>query len=147
MMGLFRKAIVLGAIIFVMPSPPSPENGGAAQSAANSSTFAYVAAAVDTLADMKGFCERKPQVCTTAQYFAVTFEGKAKYGAKLIYEWANETAAGRRISNVAADLAAADLIKTGSTPRKLRGSLAESSTLTMQDLLPEWKGTLKPDKS
>ena len=146
-MGLFRKAIVVGAIVFVMPTPPASENGGVAQATANSSTFAYIAAAVDTMADVKGFCERKPEVCATAQYFASSFEGKAKYSAKLIYEWANESASGRRSASLPADQAASDPIKTGSTPKKLKGSLAENSTLTMQDLLPEWKGTLKPDKS
>ncbi len=145
-MGLFRKAIVLGGIILAMPSPPATvQSNQMAQAMADSTSWNYIAAAADTVADMKSFCDRKPQVCITAHYIAVTMEGKAKYSARLIYEWASESTAGRS-AGMPKNLAEADPINTATVPAKLRGTLAENSTLKIEDLVPEWHGTLTPDK-
>ena len=146
-MGLLRKAIFIGGIIFAMPSPPVVlQPGQVAQAMPDSTSWTYIAAAADAVADMKGFCDRKPQVCSTAQYLAVTMEGKAKYSAKILYEWANESTRGQTAS-LPQNLAASDPINTGTIKVKLRGSLAENSTLKIEDLVPEWHGTLTPDKS
>ena len=91
-MGLIRKALVVGGLFLALPSPPA-EQGADGQPGMQSSTFAAITAAADTFADFKGFCERRPQACVTGQYLAATFEGKARYGARLIYEWANPHAA------------------------------------------------------
>ena len=40
--------------------------------------------------DAGEFCGRQPMVCVTADFIATKLEAKAKYSAKLIYEWANE---------------------------------------------------------
>lgn len=143
-MGLIRKAILVGAIIFAMPSPPpSTDQADGAPAASAPSSFAYLAAAADAMADFKGFCERKPQVCTTAQYFASSFAGKAKFSAKLIYEWANQSTEGKQLI---AGVAAADSIKTGSIIKQLKGTIAENAPKRIEDLLPELHGTLKPSK-
>jgi Family of unknown function (DUF5330) len=145
-MGLLKKAIVIGGVIFAMPSPPVVlQPGQTAQTMPDSTSWAYFAAAADAVADMKSFCDRKPQVCSTAQYLAVTMEGKAKYSAKLLYEWANESTHGQTAS-LPQNLAASDPITTGTVKLKLRGTLAENSTLKIEDLVPEWHGTLAPDK-
>ena len=91
-MGLIRKALVVGGLFLALPSPPA-QQGADGQPGMQSSTFAAITAAADTFADFKGFCERRPQACVTGQYLAATFEGKARYGARLIYEWANPHAA------------------------------------------------------
>jgi hypothetical protein len=91
-MGLFRKAIVVGVILFALPSPP-PQPGDGANASLQSSSFAAFTAAADTFADFKGFCERRPQACVTGQYLTALVEGKLRYGAKLAYEWANPQAA------------------------------------------------------
>jgi Family of unknown function (DUF5330) len=88
-MGLIRKAIVLGGILFALPNPPATDPMVAVQPSVQISSFATIAAAAETVADVKGFCERRPQACVTGQYLAVTLEGKARYGVKLAYEWAN----------------------------------------------------------
>jgi Family of unknown function (DUF5330) len=148
-MGLFRKIMVVGGALIVMPSPPSaPQTGGIEQAAAPSSSWAYIAAAADTVADMKSFCERKPNVCGTAQYLAGSLEGKAKYGARLVYEWANESASGLpRISALPLNEASIDLIHTGSAEPRLMSSPSGNSTLRMEDLIPEWRGTISSEKS
>ena len=91
-MGLIRKAIVVCALIGIMPSPPMDQGQGDQPSSLGAS-LAYMAAAADTFADFKGFCERKPSVCSTAGYFAVNFEGKVRYSARLISEWATTSTA------------------------------------------------------
>ena len=128
-MGMLRTLIVVGAAIAFMPSPP-PDQAGT--QAASPGTFAYVAAAAETMADMRGFCQRNPNVCVTAGAVTQTVEGKAKYSAKLIYEWANN-------SKERPIVAEADSIQTGSAPAKPVNLKESQNTLSLADLLPEWK--------
>jgi Family of unknown function (DUF5330) len=137
-MGLIRKIIVVGGALMAMPSPPqTAQDTAVVQAALPSSSWAYISAAADTVSDMKDFCIRKPQVCGTAQYLVGTLEGKAKYSAKLVYEWAN---------GKPQDLAKADPIQTGSTNSKVANLGLHNTTLEIEDLLPEWRGTLVPEK-
>ena len=88
-MGILRKAFVCGALLLAIPTPPdATSTGGAVPPSA--STMAYVSAASDTFADVRGFCGRNPQVCATAGIVASRMEAKAKFGARVIYEWAND---------------------------------------------------------
>jgi Family of unknown function (DUF5330) len=143
-MGLIRKAIVVGGALMAMPSPPPDQSGSQIAFNSPASSWAYIAAASDTVADFKGFCERKPQVCGTAQYLAVTLEGKAKYSARMIYEWANESSAGLSHKQpTLQELAAADPIMTGTTELRLTTDVSGNSTLRIDDLVPEWRGSIK----
>jgi hypothetical protein len=129
-MGMLRTLVVVGAAIALMPSPP-PDQGGS-QPSAGQATFAYVAAAAETVADLRSFCQRNPNVCVTAGAMAQTMEGKAKYSAKLIYEWANDMKAQPAIAE-------ADSIQTSSPPAKPDSLKESQNTLTLADVLPEWK--------
>ena len=91
-MGLIRKALVLGGIIMALPNPPAAQQVAGEAPSLQSSTFAAFSAAAETVADFKGFCERRPQACITGQYLAAMLENKAKYAAGLVYEWANPVA-------------------------------------------------------
>ena len=145
-MGLIRKAIFVSGLVFAMPSAPATMQAGqTAMVMPDSSSWAYIAAAADTVADLKGFCDRKPQVCTTAQYIAGSMEGKAKYGAKLLYEWANESAKGQT-AVVLENMAAGEPNTSVVAKTKLRGTIAENSTLKIEDLVPAWRGTLTQAK-
>jgi hypothetical protein len=94
-MRLIRAAIYLGVIAFLLPSPPEQP---AAQNAAlgmagaapapGASNGDLLAAAVDAVDDVSGFCTRQPTVCDTARILLVKLEAKAKYGMRLIYQWA-----------------------------------------------------------
>ena len=88
-MGLIRKALIVGGLLFALPSPPATQQVAGADASLQSSTFATISAAAETIADFKGFCARRPQACVTGQYLAATLEGKAQYTARLLYEWAN----------------------------------------------------------
>jgi Family of unknown function (DUF5330) len=91
-MGLITKTIKFGVLaggIYALPSAPVVDSLAAVQPSAQYSTFAMISAAAETVADVKGFCERRPQACVTGQYLALTLESKARYAVKLASEWAN----------------------------------------------------------
>lgn len=90
-MGILRTLMVVGAGFALMPSPPPGPSGETAPSGPGS--FAYLAAAAETVADLRGFCQRNPNACATAGVVSRVVEGKAKYSAKLVYEWANDSKA------------------------------------------------------
>ncbi len=91
-----------------------------------------MAAAAETMADMRSFCQRNPNVCVTAGVVGRTMEGKAKYSAKLIYEWANDAKGKPAVAD-------ADSIQTSSPPAKQVNMKESQNTLSLADLLPEWK--------
>jgi hypothetical protein len=100
-MGLIRKALIVGAILVALPSPPAPQGDGA-QPSLPSYTFAALAAAADTVADFKGFCERRPQACATGQYLTGLVEGKLRNGARMAYQWANPQPTGQNTQQASA---------------------------------------------
>jgi Family of unknown function (DUF5330) len=132
-MGMLRTLLVLGAGFALMPSPPPDPN--AAPAPAGPSNFAYLAAAAETVADMRSFCQRNPNVCVTVGAVAQTVEGKAKYSAKLIYEWADDAKSAEKQDVVVA----VDPIQTSAPPQKNVDLKVSQNTLTLTDLLPEWK--------
>jgi Family of unknown function (DUF5330) len=136
-MGMLRTLIVVGAAIALMPSPPPDERGD--EVASNVGAFSYVAAAAETVADMRSFCQRNPNVCATAGAVAVTMEGKAKYSAKLIYEWANDVTGDGHPRALDPNMAAADPIQTSAPPPKGKLPQESQNTLTLADLVTPWK--------
>ena len=156
-MGLIRKAIILGGIIAAMPSPPPDSTDPASQSAQSSlgAGIAYVSAVTDAVGDAKGFCARQPQVCSTAFYFASTLQGKAKYSAKLIYQWANESGAAPKPAQAEAQQVAQAPLEKLEPPavvplplrRKTHLNVADNSDLKIEDLINEIHGTLPPAKN
>jgi Family of unknown function (DUF5330) len=139
-MGLMRKALFGVAVALALPVPP---NGAADQTpvSPSASTMAYVSAAADTFADVRAFCSRRPQVCETASVVGNRIEAKAKYGARLIYEWAND-ASNPNSQNAALrnNEAEADPISTGTFTRGSAQPSTSQSTLSLQDLIPAWEG-------
>lgn len=135
-MGMLRNLIIVGAAIAFMPSPPPGEDDATPHSAG---AFAYMAAAAQTVADLRSFCQRNPNVCATAGAMAQSLEGKAKYSAKLMYEWANDVKNDGRLVNLPEDVASNDPIETSSPP-KLPSALKESqNTLSVADLVVPWR--------
>jgi Family of unknown function (DUF5330) len=145
-MGLIRKIIVLGGIIAAMPSQPhSAQDVNVAQ--LDVASWSYISAAAETVSDFKSFCDRKPQVCVTAQFLAGSLEGKAKYSAKLVYEWANvATVAPQRKVKAPAASAKVDEIRTSTFDTNEVATAVNSSTLKIEDVIPEWHGSLAAEK-
>ena len=147
-MRIFRTIILLSGITVFMPSPPDDANQVTQSVAsAKASDTGYFEVATNTFSDLAAFCARQPGVCKTAGFVAHKLELKAKYGVRLIYEWANE-ANPVPSSALHPDLAnGTDPIETGSTKLTLakRPPLASQSTLSLGDLTPVWRdpATLK----
>jgi Family of unknown function (DUF5330) len=131
-MRIFRTLFILTAAVLLIPSPPED---GIGMAGAGPSTPEMLGAAFSTVADLKGFCERQPGVCTTAGFVVGKLEAKAKHGVKLIYDWANDG------GSASEEVEASDAIQTGSTSKAGAPSAEpKQSTLTLEDLIPEWRG-------
>ena len=139
-MRIIRTIIVLSGIAAVMPSAPEDVNqAGPAMASTEVSDTGYLEVATSTFSDLASFCARQPGVCETAGFVAHKLELKAKYGVRLIYEWANEANTTPVVQPEIAD--GSDPIETGSM--KLLGKKLpqnSQSTLRLGDLIPVWRG-------
>ena len=132
-MRILRTIFCLAVVTVLMPTPPEEMGGGKNKSAATSE---LLSAAVNTVADVHGFCSRQASVCDTANLVAVGLEAKAKYSVRLIYEWANES----RGTTVPDQAFESDRLPTASF-EQVAGYSDESSqnTLRLDDLIPDWR--------
>lgn len=115
-MGILRKAIVAGGLFVALPAPPQGATIQPVEQQAGPGTFAYVAAASDTFADVRSFCQRRPMACDVAQYIALKAQAKAKYSAKLAYEWANTSDAAQTPIVAAIQVASPQTAEAGDIP-------------------------------
>lgn len=142
-MRLIRTILVLAGAGFFLPSPPEdPALQAAGNEATQVSAVEMLSSATSTFSDVANFCSRQPQTCQTAAYVAAHLEAKAKYSAKLVYEWATEdqTPTGRAI--VPVQVGKVDQLQTGSTDvaTAQQPEIKGQSTLTIEDLVPAWRG-------
>jgi len=139
-MKIIRAAIYLGVIAFLLPSPPEEP---AAQHAAlgmagaapapQASNADLLAAALGAVDDVSGFCTRQPAVCGTARTLLVKLEAKAKYGMRLLYQWA-ETPEPPAAPSTEAKLG--DPIATGTVAGTMHPI---GDALQPADLRPKWR--------
>jgi hypothetical protein len=131
-MRIFRTIFFLSAIAILMPSPPE-ESGQNSLLASTTEVSApeVIYAASRTASDVGDFCGRQPTVCRTAGFVASKLEAKAKYGTKLIYEWASEATNAPRSGPAVAP----------------PPNAASQNTLTAEDLIPQWRNPLPSGKS
>lgn len=141
-MRIFRTLILLTGVAILMPSPP---DDGMQKRPAEVSAPAMLGSATMAFADAASFCNRQPQVCVTAGYVAGKVQAKAKYSVRLIYEWAAESSAEPQVSPFT-DRAGIDPIRTGSAAVAEAG-LEGQSSLTIEDLIPAWRGPAAAKKS
>jgi hypothetical protein len=140
-MRIIRTIIVLSGLAALMPSLPEEVNQAAPSVAsAETSDTGYFEVASNTFSDLATFCARQPGVCETAGFVAHKLELKAKYGVRLIYDWANEASSTPAIAPGIAGKS--DPIVTGSmkmaSAKRLPGN--SQSTLRLHDLIPVWRG-------
>jgi hypothetical protein len=107
-MFLIRAAFWLSvAILFI---PADPESG---TDAPRVTAIEALVAARATIADISGFCQRNPDVCTTGSAAAHLFSEKAHSGVRMIERYFNEAGAKTEV---------------------------DRGTLNRDDLLPAWHG-------
>jgi Family of unknown function (DUF5330) len=119
---LIRVAFWLSIVIMLLPTsqskvaPQAPEvKAGEALSAAGAA-----------VADMRGFCARQPEACAVGSQAAAAFGHKAQAGARMIYDYLTEEAAG----------SAGKTAATAGRPSEK----ASQDTLTPADRAPAWRG-------
>jgi hypothetical protein len=122
-MGLLRKALVIGGLLYFLPSPPAEQG-----TATEPSTLATLQAAGQTVYDMKDFCGRQPEVCSIGWVILNKAESKAKYNAQLLYEWANPHAAQR-------DVATGTLKPADDAPPLRLTTIVDQKPTKIEDLL------------
>ena len=147
-MRIIRTIIVLSGIAAVMPSAPEDvSQAGPSMASAEVSDTGYLEVATNTFSDLASFCARQPGVCETAGFVAHKLELKAKYGVRLIYDWANEAGTPSAVQPEIAD--GSDPIESGSTKLALTNKLPQNSqsTLRLGDLIPVWRGPAAPKTS
>jgi hypothetical protein len=140
-MRIIRTIIVLSGVAAFMPSAPEDVNQPAPSVAsAESSDTGYLEVATNTFSDLASFCARQPGVCETAGFVAHKLELKAKYGVRLIYDWASEASTPSAVQPEIAS--GSDPIKTGSMKLASAKRLPQNSqsTLRLNDLIPVWRG-------
>jgi hypothetical protein len=115
MFFLIRAAFWLSVVILFIPA--DPETG---TDAPRVTAIDALVAARATIADISGFCERNPDVCTTGNAALRLFSEKAHNGVRMLYRYFNDATAGNAVDKPA-DKAAVD-----------RG------TLNREDILPGW---------
>lgn len=149
-MGILRTIIILSGVTAFIPSPPEDaQQVGKNPVSSQIAEASYLQAATSTFSDLATFCERQPGVCKTAGFVAYKLELKAKYGVRLIYEWANEVNPPAP-SNASPELAdTTDPITTGSNrvASAEKPAVISQSTLRIEDLIPLWRGPVAPKNS
>jgi hypothetical protein len=141
-MKIIRTSIVLCGLAVLLPSPPED---GAAGKQPGPSGFAVAAAAADAVGDARGFCGRQPAVCDTTGHVLRQLERKAKYAARLIYEWASDSSGAPRPAR--SREAHSDPITTGATAPRPAAQRVSQNTLHLEDLIPEWRSPLGAARS
>ena len=140
-MRIIRTIIVLSGVAAFMPSAPEDVNQAAPSVASiENPDTGYLEVATNTFSDLASFCARQPSVCETAGFVAHKLELKAKYGVRLIYDWANEASTPSAVQPEIAN--GSDPIETGSMKLASAKRLPQNSqsTLRLNDLIPVWRG-------
>jgi hypothetical protein len=129
---LLRLAFWLTIVAMLLPHVPKSE----APKTAEVDAFEAMIAASAAFADLRQFCERRPEACAVGTEAASALGEKAQAGAKMFYEFLSKQLAEEPAASPATPA------KSASTP----GGKQSQSTLTPADLAPPWRGP-SPRKS
>jgi hypothetical protein len=147
-MRLIRTILLLTGVGVLLPAPPEDAAAPKPVVAEQVSTLEMLSSASSALTDMGSFCIRQPGVCQTATYVAGRLEAKAKYSARLIYEWASDATSDPTLPVRSQEATGVDMLNTGtmqlalSSPEKKKSQ----STLKLEDVIPEWRGPAEAKK-
>src|SRR5580700_7438363 len=83
MMFLLRAAFWASVALALLPSFVPKQ---ASTVPADVGTAEAMTAASETVADLSGFCERRPEACAAGVQFANAFGQRAQAGAKILYD-------------------------------------------------------------
>ena len=160
-MKLIKYSLIAAVGGFLLPAPP-PESYAVMQNGAriNLETGQVLCAAASTFSDVSGFCKRQPTVCDIAQNMFSSLEVRAKYNFRRLYEWSSSSdgpkspmqfpSLGITIEQSAnVDPVVTGSIQTSNVKSVTHMVMAQSvrqpsvNTLTIEDIVPEWRGPVQ----
>ena len=144
MMFLLRTALWTSLVLALLPSlvpsksPPVAVDIGAEDA---------LTAASETIADLGGLCERRPEVCVAGAQFAAAFWLRTKAGAMIVYDFVGAQLAqvDRMHGSAGGSSTRARTVAGGGAVGTDAGSAAAGAagapdTLSATDLVPPWRG-------
>ena len=150
-MKIIRYALILGIGAFLLPAPPPHSANGLDDDSRQLAVGDLFMAASDAVGDVSMFCQRQRDVCTAAATLARQLEVRAKYSIRLVYEWSRQPDVQARMPQPMPERLPVRIVHgkeliTGSTPQKATRAKTNSSsgTLTIEDLIPDWRGPIRP---
>ncbi len=128
---LLRVAFWLGVVLVILPSGGSDTAPKTAQVSASDAVSLASAAA----ADMRQFCERKPDACVVGSQVATALGYRAQAGAKMLYDFLTERLGPQETGSVAT-------AERKPAPPVVQASkdVVSQDTLGPSDLAPEHRG-------
>ena len=136
-MRIVRTLMLLSAAGLLLPSPPEELAKGPDPD--SPSTIDMLASAGSAASDAWSFCNRQPDVCGVASYLGGKLEGKLLYSASLLWGWAWDGKTGRpQLSGPYASITV-----EGDMPPPATDDPQGQSTLSLDDLVPPWRGPAK----
>lgn len=136
-MRIIRTIILLAGAGLLLPSPPDDPKAGT--DADSPSTMELLSSAGSAASDAWSFCSRQPDVCGVAGYLGGKLEGKLLYSASLLWGWAWD---GKAVKPQPAG-PFAEITVEGDMPPPVTGDPKGQSTLSLDDLVPPWRGPAK----
>jgi hypothetical protein len=146
MMFLLRTALWTSLALALLPSLVPTKSSPVA---ADVGVAEALTAASETIADLGGLCERRPEACAAGAQFAAAFWHRTQAGARIVYDFA-----GAQLANVdrmhsagaaggagaVAGGAAAGAAEPGPEAATPENRIAAPDTLSAADLVPAWRG-------
>ncbi|MEJ2123151.1 MAG: DUF5330 domain-containing protein [Alphaproteobacteria bacterium] len=114
-MFLIRAAFWLGLLVLLLPTDEQQQK-------------VVYGNAEATVKDLSAFCVRNPDVCEASKHAAHIFSKKAQFGAKMLMDFIQETAADNDFAPTSDD----------GTRRPSLFRKEAQGTLTANDLRPSW---------
>jgi hypothetical protein len=150
MMFLLRTALWTSLALALLPSLVPAKLSPVA---ADIQPAEALTAASETIADLGGLCERRPEACAAGAQFAAAFWHRTQAGAKIVYDFvgtqlanvdrmhsAGTGTAGAAAGGRAGAGGAAAGGAPGSEAATPENRIAVPDTLSAADLVPAWRG-------
>jgi hypothetical protein len=126
MFFLLRMAFWLGLVLVLLPREKTPDAEKLPQLGASEA----VSAATAAVSDMSQFCKRQPAACEVGGQAATVLGQRAQAGARKLYQIITDKRSPEHTGSI-------DGIENASP---LSAEVAQSDTLTPDDLAAEWRG-------
>jgi hypothetical protein len=137
MMFLLRTAFWVSVALALLPSFVPKE--AATVSPEVGATDAMTAASA-TVADLSGFCARRPDACAAGLQFANAFGQRAQAGAKILLDLVGEKVGKTERATGAGAVAHAEPSGIAAEAAVAEAAKPSQHTLTATDMAPAWRG-------